>query len=83
MNNDIKRNLDPLDPLTEITKSGQAFSSSIALERFIWVMMGFFFLGAVTTSITREIRHNWFENKSFLSILKSLRGQDKLSDEDK
>ena len=75
--------MDPLDPLTEIIKSGQAFSSTIALERFIWVMIGFFFLGAVTTSITREIRQNWFENKSFLSSLKSLKGQDKLSDEDK
>ena len=75
--------MDPLDPLTEIIKSGQAFSSTIALERFIWVMIGFSFLGAVTTSITREIRQNWFENKSFLSSLKSLKGQDKLSDEDK
>ena len=75
--------MDPLDPLTEIIKSGQAFSFTIALERFIWVMIGFSFLGAVTTSITREIRHNWFENKSFLSSLKATKRDEKLSEDDK
>ena len=80
--------MDPLDPLTEIIKSGQAFSSSIVLERILWIMMGFFFLGAIPTSITRGIKHNnWFGNKSFLSILKAFKREDnlpkKLSDEDK
>ena len=75
--------MDPLDPLTEIIQSGQAFSSSIAVERILWVMMGFFFLGAISTSITRGMkRKNWFENKSFLSFSKAFKGQDKLSDED-
>ena len=78
------KNLDPLDPLTEIINSGQAFSSSIALERIIWLMMGFFFLGAISTSIKRGMRqNNWFGNKSFLSSIKTVKGQDKLSDEDK
>ena len=79
--------MDPLDPLTEIIKSGQAFSSSIALERILWVMMGFFFLGAISTSITRGMKQkNWFGNKSFLSILNAVKGDEKLnkkmSDED-
>tara|TARA_Y100000991_G_scaffold177559_1_gene139747 strand:+ start:371 stop:613 length:243 start_codon:yes stop_codon:yes gene_type:complete len=80
--------LDPLDPLTEIIQSGQAFSPSIALERILWVMMGFFFLGALSTSITRGMRQNdWFGNKSFLSGIKTAKREDKLpknlSDEDK
>ena len=80
--------MDPLDPLTEIIKSGQAFSPSIALERFLWVMMGFFLLGALSTSITRGMKQNdWFGNKSFLSGIKASEREDKysnkLSEEDK
>ena len=80
--------MDPLDPLTEIIKSGQAFSSSIALERILWILMGFFFLGAISTSITKGMKQNSrFGNKSFLSSLKSFKGEDnlpnRLSDEDK
>ena len=80
--------MDPLDPLTEIIKSGQAFSPSIVLERILWVMMGFFFLGALSTSIVRGMQQNdWFGNKSFLSGIKSAKNEDnfpnKLSDEDK
>ena len=79
--------MDPLDPLTEIIKSGQAFSSSIAIERILWLMMGFFFLGAISTSITRGMRQNdWFNNKSFLSSLKAAKSDEnhsrKLSDDD-
>ena len=71
--------MDPLDPLTEIINSGQAFSSSIALERIIWLMMGFFFLGAISTSIKRGMRqNNWFGNKSFLSGIKAAKREDKL-----
>ena len=71
--------MDPLDPLTEIIKSGQALSSSIALERFLWVMIGFFFIGAISTSITKAMRHNnWFGNKVFLSSLKLFKGREKL-----
>ena len=73
-----------MDPLTEIIKSGQALSSSIALERFLWLMIGLFFLGAISTSITGGMKHNnWFGNKSFLSGIKSVRREDKSFDEDK
>ncbi len=80
-------NLDPLDPLTEIINSGQGFSPLIALERILWVMMGFFFLGAISTSITKGMKENgWFGNKSFLFSLKANKRKEnlpkKLSDDD-
>ena len=43
--------MDPLDPLTEIINSGQAFSPAIAIERIIWAMIGVFFLVAISKSI--------------------------------
>ena len=53
--------MDPLDPLTEIINSGQGFSPSIALERIIWAMIGIFFLGAISRSITNTmLSQNWF-----------------------
>ena len=56
--------LDPLDPLTEIINSGQGFSSLIALERTIWAMIGVFFLGAISRSITTSMRsQNCFGRK--------------------
>ena len=62
----ISLNLDPLDPLTEIINSGQGFSPAIALERIIWAMIGIFFLGAISRSITNSMRsQNWF-GKNFL-----------------
>ena len=58
--------MDPLDPLTEIINSGQGFSPAIALERIIWVMIGIFFLGAISRSITISMRNqNWF-GRNFL-----------------
>ena len=58
--------MDPLDPLTEIINSGQGFSPAIALERIIWAMIGIFFLGAISKSITNSIRsQNWYE-RNFL-----------------
>ena len=52
--------MDPLDPLNEIIKSGQGFSPAIALERIIWAMIGIFFLGAISRSITNSMRsQNW------------------------
>ena len=72
--------MDPLDPLTEIINSGQGFSPSIALERILWVIIGFFFLGAISTSITKGMKQNdWFGNNSFLSNLKANKRGDKLS----
>ena len=53
--------MDPLDPLTEIINSGQGFSPAIALERIIWAMIGIFFLGAISRSITNSMQsQNWF-----------------------
>ena len=63
--------MDPLDPLTEIINSGQAFSPSITLERILWLMMGFFFLGAISTSIIKGMKQQgWFGNDSFLASFK-------------
>ena len=63
--------MDPLDPLTEIINSGQGFSPAIALERIIWAMIGLFFLGAISRSITNSMRsQNWFGRKSLFSYFK-------------
>ena len=63
--------MDPLDPLTEIIKSGQGFSPAIALERIIWAMIGIFFLGAISRSITNNVRsQNWFGRNFFFSYSK-------------
>ena len=58
--------LDPLDPLTEIVKTGQAISPLIFIERIIWLFIGFFFIGAISTSITKGMRVPDFFNKSFI-----------------
>ena len=64
-------NLDPLDPLTEIIYSGQGFSPAIALERIIWAMIGVFFLGAISRSITNSMRSkNLFGRKFLINISK-------------
>ena len=63
--------MDPLDPLTEIINSGQGFSPAIALERIIWAMIGVFFLGAISRSITNSMRNqNWFSIKFLFSYSK-------------
>ena len=58
--------MDPLDPLTEIINSGQGFSPSIALERIIWAIIGVFFLGAISKSITKSMRSQNWDGKKFL-----------------
>ena len=58
--------MDPLDPLTEIINSGQGFSPAIALERIIWAMIGIFFLGAISKSITNNMRSQNLFGKNFL-----------------
>ena len=69
--------MDPLDPLTEIIKSGQGFSSLIAIERIIWALIGLFFLGAISTSITNSMRsQNWLGKKSLYSYLKDKKIKD-------
>ncbi len=63
--------MDPLDPLTEIINSGQGFSPAIALERILWAMIGIFFLGAISRSITNTFRsQNWFGRKSLFGYFK-------------
>ncbi len=63
--------MDPLDPLTEIINSGQGFSPAIALERIIWAIIGIFFLGAISRSITNSMRsQNWFGRNFLFSYSK-------------
>ena len=58
--------MDPLDPLTEIINSGQGFSPAIALERIIWAMIGIFFLGAISRSMTNSMRSHKLFGRNFL-----------------
>ena len=70
--------MDPLDPLTEIINSGQGFSPAIALERIIWALIGIFFLGAISRSITNSIRsQNWYGRNFLFSFSK----EKKISDD--
>ena len=63
--------MDPLDPLTEIINSGQGFLPAIVVERIIWVMIGIFFLGAISRSIINNMRsQNGFGRKSIFSYFK-------------
>ena len=63
--------MDPLDPLTEIINSSQGFSLAIALERIIWAIIGIFFLGAISRSITNSMRsQNWFRRNFLFSYSK-------------
>ena len=69
--------MDPLDPLTEIINSGQGFSPAIALERIIWAMIGIFFLGAISRSITNSMRvQNWFGRNFLFSYSKDKKNKD-------
>ncbi len=72
--------MDPLDPLTEIINSGQGFLPAIAFERIVWAMIGFFFLGAISTSIINSIRsQNWFRRKSLFGYSKDKKIRDNSS----
>ena len=68
--------MDPLDPLTEIIRSGQAFSPFIFLERLVWLFIGFFFIGAMTTGLKNGLKNGlkvqgWLNNKtSFIGVNK-------------
>ena len=64
--------MDPLDPLTEIIRTGQAFSPFIFLERLVWLFIGFFFIGAMSTGLKNGLKvHGWLNNKiSFIGINK-------------
>ncbi len=72
--------MDPLDPLTEIINSGQGFSPAISLERIIWAMIGIFFLGAISRSITNSVRsQNWFGSNFLFSFSKDKKIKDDTS----
>ena len=60
--------MDPLDPLTEIVRSGQAFSPFIFLERLIWLIIGFFFIGAMTTGLRNGLKDQGLLNKKTFFI---------------
>ena len=64
--------MDPLDPLTEIIRSGQAFSPFIFLERLVWLFIGFFFIGAMTSGLKNGLNvQGWLNNKrSFIGVNK-------------
>ena len=68
----LLKNLDPLDPLTEIIRSGQAISPFIFLERLVWLFIGFFFIGAMTTGLKNGLDvQGWLNNKSsFIGVNK-------------
>ena len=69
--------MDPLDPLNEIINSGQGFSPAIALERIIWAMIGIFFLGAISRSITNSMQsQNWFGRNFLFSYFKDKKNAD-------
>ena len=70
--------MDPLDPLSEIINSGQAFSTAIALERFLWIMIGFYFLGAISKSIKSTIlNQNSYGGKTNFNFLKFIKNKNK------
>ncbi len=72
--------MDPLDPLTEIINSGQGFSIAIALERIIWAIIGVFFLGAISRSITNSMRsQNWFGRNFLINYSKDKKIKDETS----
>ena len=72
--------MDPLDPLTEIINSGQGFSPAIALERIIWAMIGVFFLGSISRSISNSMRRqNWFVRNFLFSYSKDKKITDDIS----
>ena len=64
--------MDPLDPLTEIIRSGQAISPFIFLERLVWLFIGFFFIGAMTSGLKNGLNvQGWLNNKrSFIGVNK-------------
>ncbi len=75
--------MDPLDPLTEIVRSGQAFSPFIFLERLIWLFIGFFFIGAMSTGLKNGLKENsWFNKISFIGINKKSEKKNVASNKD-
>ncbi len=69
--------MDPLDPLTEIINSGQAYLPAITIERILWVMIGMFFIGAISKSIkSRILNHNKSGKKTNFQYFNSIKNND-------
>ena len=70
--------MDPLDPLTEIIRSGEAFSPFIFTERLLWLLIGIFFLGAMTTGVKNNMKDQRLDNNksSFLGFTKKNKSKD-------
>ena len=52
----------------------------LVIERIIWAMIGVFFLGAISSSITSSIRsQNWFGRKFSLNFFKDKKITDNTS----
>ncbi len=72
--------MDPLDPLTEIINSGQAYSQAIAIERVLWLIIGVFFIGALSSSIKITIRNqNPSGKKTNYQFFKPIKNKDEVS----
>ena len=69
--------MDPLDPLTEIINSGQGYSLAITLERILWVVIGLFFIGAISKSIkSRMLNQIPSGKKTNFQYFKSIKNKD-------
>ena len=76
--------MDPLDPLTEIVNSGQAFSPAIAIERIIWTMIGVYFLVAISKSIKITILNkNSYSNKTNSPFFNFIKNENENENENK
>ena len=73
--------MDPLDPLTEIINSGQAFYPAIALEKIIWVFIGIFFIGAISKSLANSMKNKNRFNKEFFHDFKISKNKGEISNE--
>ncbi len=64
--------MDPLDPLTEIIRSGKAISPFIFLERLVWLFIGFFFIGAMTSGLKNglNVQGRLNNKRSFIGVNK-------------
>ena len=58
--------MDSLDPLHEIINSGQGYAQAIIIERILWVVIGLFFIGAISKSIKISLSNkNTYHKKDF------------------
>ena len=69
--------MDSLDPLNEIINSGQGYAQAIIIERILWVVIGLFFIGAISKSIKRSMpNQNQSDNKTNVQYSNSMKNKD-------